>query len=172
MNRVIQALAVVIFALILLSACNGGGTPACPRIGDKAPDFTLPGLDGKNVNLSDFAGKPVIVNTWSTSCIECKKEMPFFQEIAGDYASKGLVILSVNTLDSASTTREFLSQNGYTFTSVLDLKNDLYKIFCCPKSADPNTFFISSDGIIKSVKIGGFVSKEELDSEVSKIISK
>ncbi len=166
------ALPVILTALccaVLLSAC---GTPstACPKIGDRAPDFTLPSTDGKNVNLSDYAGKPVIINTWSTSCIECKREMPYFKEVVDQYGPKGLVFLSVNTQDSANTTRTYLTQNGYNFTTLIDLKTVIYKKFCCPKNADPNTFFIGADGNIKSIKIGSFATKEELVSEVQKIM--
>jgi peroxiredoxin len=153
----------------LLAGC---GTPsqACPKIGDRAPDFTLPGVDGKSISLSSFAGKPVIINTWSVSCIECKREMPYFNNIGKQYGGQGLVILSVNTLDSTGTVKDFLTKNGYSFTTVIDLKNEIYKKFCCPKNADPNTFFIGTDGTIKSIKIGGFASEDDLVTEVKKIV--
>ncbi len=169
MKSYLPAILAIIIAITVLCGC---GTPqqACPKIGDKAPDFTLPGLDGKNISLSSFAGKPVIINTWSTSCIECKREMPYFQEVGKQYGPQGLVILSANTMDSSGTTKDFLIKNGYNFTVVLDLKNDIYKKFCCPKTADPNTFFIGTDGTIKSIKIGGFATKDELVTDVKKII--
>jgi len=169
MKSALHILLTVIFCAVLLAGC---GTPAqsCPKIGDKAPDFTLPGINGKNVSLSDYAGKPVIINTWSTSCIECKKEMPYFKDVAEQFGPKGLVLLSVNTMDSTSTTRDYLSQNGYNFTALIDLKTVIYKKFCCPKNADPNTFFIGTDGTIKSIKIGGFATKDELLNEVNKIM--
>lgn len=160
----------IVISLLLIPLAGCGGTQTCPKIGDRAPDFTLPGIDGKSVSLSDFSGKPVIINTWSISCIECKKEMPYFQEIYNQYAPGGLVFLSVNTLDSTGSARDFLSKNGYTFTVLFDLKNEIYKKFCCPKNADPNTFFIGADGTIKAIKIGGFASKDELANEVNKIM--
>ncbi|MFA5399942.1 MAG: TlpA disulfide reductase family protein [Dehalococcoidia bacterium] len=159
----------VLFCAVLLSGC-GAPAVSCPKIGDKAPDFTLPGIDGINHSLSDYAGKPVVINTWSTSCIECKKEMPYFKEVAEQYAPKGLVLLSINTQDSINTTRNYLNQNGYSFTTLIDLKTVIYQKFCCPKNADPNTFFIGTDGNIKSIKIGSFATQEELVSEVQKIM--
>jgi peroxiredoxin len=157
---------------VLISVLAGCGTPqqACPKIGDRAPDFTLPGLDGKNISLSNFAGKPVVINTWSISCIECKREMPYFNDIGKQYGEQGLVILSVNTMDSSGTIKDFLTKNGYSFTTAIDFKNEIYKKFCCPKTADPNTFFIGTDGTIKSIKIGGFATKDELVTEVKKIL--
>lgn len=164
--------AILAFALIagMLSGCD---TPqaTCPKIGDKAPAFTFIGLDGKDVSLNDFAGKPVIVNTWNLNCIECKHEMPYFQDVYNDYKGKGLVLLSVNTLDGIGTsTKEFIAKNGYTFTVLYDKNQDIYKKFCCPKCADPYTFFIGADGTMKSFKIGGFASKDDLLTEVNKII--
>jgi peroxiredoxin len=162
---------IMAIGLMLIPMANCGTPQACPKIGDKAPDFTLPAIDGTYVSISNFAGKPVIINTWSVSCIECKKEMPYFQEICNQYVPKGLIFLSINTMDSTGTIKEFLSKNGYNFTVLLDLKNDVYKKFCCPKNADPNTFFIGADGVIKSIKIGGFASKDELANEVRKIVT-
>lgn len=156
--------------IIPVSACSTSQT-ACPKIGDQAPEITFIGMDGKNVNLSDYSGKPVILNTWNLSCIECKREMPFFQEIYAQYNAKGLVLLSINTLDGlGSSTKDFLAKNNYTFSVVYDKNQDVYKKFCCAKNADPYTFFIGTDGTIKTIKIGGFVSKDELLNEVTKIL--
>jgi peroxiredoxin len=169
-----RALFLVIFAvaLIIVPAFGcGAAQSTCPKIGDKAPDFTFIGMDGRNVSLSDYSGKPIVVNTWNLNCVECKHEMPYFQEVYNENKAKGLVVLSVNTLDGIGmSTKDFLSKNGYTFTVLYDKNQDIYKKFCCPKCADPYTFFIGADGTMKSFKIGGFTSKEELLTEVNKIL--
>ena len=169
MKSALPIILTALFCAVILAGC-GTMAQSCPKIGDRAPDFTLPGIDGKNVSLSDYAGKPVVINTWSTSCIECKKEMPFFKDVLEQYGPRGLVFLSINTMDSINTTKNYLSQNGYDFTTAIDLKSVIYKQFCCPKNADPNTFFIGADGTIKSIKIGGFATKDELLNEVNKIM--
>jgi peroxiredoxin len=159
-----------VLTVTMLAGCGAPQT-TCPKIGDKAPDFTFVGMDGNNVSLSDFAGKPVIMNTWNLNCVECKREMPFFQEVHSTYSAKGLVVLEINTLDGTGTsTREFLSKNGYTFPVLYDKNQDIYKKFCCAKCADPYTFFIAADGTMRSLKIGGFTSKDELMAEVNKIM--
>jgi peroxiredoxin len=63
--------------------------------GKAAPEFTLKTLEGKKVSLSDYKGKPVLVNFWATWCAPCKIEMPWFEEFQKQYASQGLVILGV-----------------------------------------------------------------------------
>jgi len=165
-------LPILLTALIFAAMLAGCGTPvqSCPKIGDKAFDFTLPGITGKNVSLSDYAGKPVVINTWSTSCIECKKEMPYFKKMVEQYGPKGLVFLSINTSDSIDTTRDYLNKNKYDFITLIDKKWVIYKQFCCPRSLDPNTFFIGTDGTIKLIRPGSFASEDELLSEVQKFM--
>ena len=165
MKSVLPIILTVIFAATLLAGC---GTPvqSCPKIGDRAPDFTLPGIDGKNVSLSDYAGKPIIINTWSTSCIECKREMPYFKKVVQQYGPKGLVFLSINTSDSIDTAKDYLNKNNYDFITLIDKKWVIYKQFCCPRTLDPNTFFIGTDGIIKLIRPGSFATQDELLNEV------
>lgn len=163
---------IIAISLILVPSLGcSSAQAACPKIGDKAPDFTLIDIDGKNVSLRDFSGKPVVINTWNLNCIECKREMPFFQDLYNSYKEKGLILLSINTLDGiGSSTKDFLSSNGYSFTVLYDKNQEIYKKFCCPKSADPYTFFIGTDGTVKSFKIGSFTSNDELLAEVNKIL--
>src|SRR5579859_4392262 len=63
--------------------------------GVMAPDFTLKSLDGKDVKLSDFKGKAVLLNFWATYCQPCKIEMPWFAELNKQYAPQGLQIVGV-----------------------------------------------------------------------------
>ena len=67
-----------------------------------APDFTLQSLDGKTVRLSDFRGKPVVLNFWATWCGPCKIEMPWFVDLQKQYGPAGLQFLGV-AMDDAST---------------------------------------------------------------------
>lgn len=167
-------LPVILATVMLLTAFSGCGTPqqACPKIGDKATDFTLTGADGKSVRLSDLAGKPVIINTWSISCVKCKEEMPYFQDILVKSGQKGIIFISVNTLDSNSDIKGFLSSNGYGFTVYNDIYRKIINTSFCfpasgPSSGDPYTIFIDSNGIIKNIVIGGFASKDDLARAVA-----
>jgi len=161
---------------VFIGVLAGCGTPqqACPKIGDKAPDFTLTTLDGKNISLSSSAGKPVIINTWSISCIRCKEEMPFFQDVIVNSGQKNVVFISVNTMDNTADVKKFLSDNKYTFNVVSDMyRKAVNSAFCFPssgpRSGDPYTIFIDSKGIVKNIVIGGFSNKEELIKAVELI---
>ena len=161
---------------IFISVLAGCGTPqqACPKIGDKAPDFTLTGIDSKSVSLSSFAGKPVVINTWSISCIRCKEEMPFFQDVMVNSGQKNVVFISVNTMDNTADVKKFLSDNKYTFNVVSDMyRKSVNSTFCFPssgpRSGDPYTIFIDSKGLVKNIVIGGFSNKEEVIKAVELI---
>ncbi|MGE7604843.1 TlpA disulfide reductase family protein [Peribacillus sp. NPDC097675] len=119
------------------------------KIGAKAPDFTLETLDGKQVNLSDYKGKKVLLNFWATWCPPCKKEMPDMEKYSKK-SGEDVVILGVN-IDPENDVQAFVDENGITFTIPLDSQsakrpvNELYKVM-----AIPTTYFIDSEGIIRN----------------------
>ncbi len=62
----------------------------------KAADFTLSGVDGKPVTLSDYKGKVVILDFWATWCPPCRDEIPHFNALYKEYKDKGLIILGIS----------------------------------------------------------------------------
>src|SRR4030067_943063 len=97
-------------------------SPASPRQGFAAPDFTLDLLGGGEVTLSDLRGKPVVVNLWASWCLPCRAEMPAIERVYRDYQDLGLVVLGVNTTnqDSEADAAAFVRQNGLTLPIPLD----------------------------------------------------
>src|SRR5246127_5600060 len=63
--------------------------------GKPAPDFTLKDLDGKNVELSQYRGKVVLVNFWATWCDPCRVEIPWLIEMQQKYSAKGFTVLGI-----------------------------------------------------------------------------
>ena len=88
-----------------LTTISGPETSPAPA-GGKAPAFALPATDGTMVRLSDFAGKPVVINFWATYCPPCKAEMPMLQKDVGHSNSHMLLI---NEGESSDTARSFLA---------------------------------------------------------------
>jgi peroxiredoxin len=171
MKSVLPIILTVLFAATLLAGC-GTPAPACPKIGDRAPDFTLSGIDGKNVSLNNFTGKPVVINTWDVACIRCKEEMPFFQKLYDQYAQDRVIFLSIDTgRDSTSSIKDYLKQNNFTFNVLQDYGNKVFKPKYCFVEGNPCTVFIDADGIIKYIKIGSFATKQELDNTVLSLIA-
>ena len=82
----------------------------------QATDFTMTDRDGKEVSLSDYAGKPVIVNFWATWCGPCKEELPYFEEAYEKYGEQ-IQFLMVDLSDGYAETPEnaiaFAEEHGY-----------------------------------------------------------
>src|SRR4030042_2087149 len=109
------ALEEVFPSLILIPRIDTG-----PEIGKRAPDFTLPTVDGQSATLSEFRGKTVLLNFWVSSCLACVDEMPYFQTVFDGQTSEELVILAINCGESSQTVQSAVDGLGLTFTMLLD----------------------------------------------------
>ncbi len=77
------------------SSFNPTGKPRLVK-GVPAPNFTLPGLDGKMVSLNDYKGKVVLLNIWATWCPPCVDEMPSMEKLHQELKSEAFEILAVS----------------------------------------------------------------------------
>ena len=113
----------------------------------KAPDFTVYDRDGNPVSLSDFAGKPVVVNFWASWCPPCKAEMPEFQSLYEEMKEEVHFVM-VNMVDDAKETVEtgsaFIKDAGYTFPVYYDTDYDAAITY--QAASLPMTFFIDEEG--------------------------
>lgn len=112
-----------------------------------APNFTVYDLDGNQVNLTDFFGKPIIVNFWASWCGPCKMEMPDFDEAYKTYNGE-IQFLMVNMTDGARETKElasaFIAESGYSFPVYYD--TDYSAAITYSVSSLPTSYFINEKG--------------------------
>ena len=132
------------------------------EIGKFAPDFTLQTIDGETVTLSDFQGKTVMVNIWLTDCKGCVDEMVHIQAVFDKWSDKELMILAINTTDSAATVKEFVNSQRFTFPILVDPHGQVSRDYC--KFGAPTTFFIDGKGIVKAIQQSAFLSPDEIES--------
>ena len=112
-----------------------------------APDFTVEDADGNTVRLSDFLGKPVVVNFWASWCGPCKSEMPAFQqawETYGDQVVFLLVNLTDNNQETVASAKKFLASTEYTFPVYFDTQ--LSGAMAYGVVGIPATYFIDAQG--------------------------
>ena len=146
--------AVMLFAGIRTARNNRANFPAKGQlIGNLAPDFELPALDGKNLKLSDLRGKAVLLNFWATYCGPCKIEMPWFVELQKEYGPQGFQIVGV-AMDDASLedTAKFAKEMGVNYPILLG-KESVGQSYG-GVSVLPTTFFLDRDGKLIAREFG------------------
>ena len=136
----------------------------------KAPDFTVYDKDENEVKLSDYIGKPIVLNFWASWCGPCKSEMPDFNE---KYQELGedINFLMINMTDGSRETvksaSEFISENGFEFPVFYDTQLDAALTYGAYSL--PVTFFIDADGYVIAQATGA-IDMETLQRGIDMII--
>lgn len=137
-------------------------------LGKPAPAFVVTTLDGKEVSLDDYKGKPLIVNFWATWCGNCKLEMPWLAQLRERYEPQGFEVLGILTDDAP---REKIT----AITRKYSVKYPI--LMCNHKTAQaygglpdlPESFFIDSRGKVIA-EMSGADSKEEIERDIRKTL--
>lgn len=158
------ALLIILTSVLLINGC----AEKLARVGELAPDFQLKDLDGQAVALSEFRGKPLLLNFWATWCPPCRAEMPYIQQVYDEWSDKGLVVFAINIGESSAKVKEFMQISGLSFPVLLDTDENIANIYTTGDI--PTSIFIDGDGIIQDKIIGAFPSKAAIEENLSKII--
>lgn len=135
-----------------------------------APDFTVCDKDGNEVHLSDYIGKPVVLNFWASWCGPCKMELPDFQEKYLEHGEE-VQFLMINLTDGARETMDgaaaFVSEQGYTFPVFYDTKSSASAAY--GTYSIPVTYFIDSEGYAVGRAVGA-IDGETLQRGIAMIM--
>lgn len=138
-----------------------------------APQFTLTDLDGKQVSLSDFKGKTVMIDFWATWCGPCIASFPGLQQTVNKYADdKDVKFLFINSWERVENKKQnaadFMKKNNYTFHVLMDEDNKVITDF--KVSGIPTKFIIDKEQNIRFISIGFEGTPEGLVEELSAMI--
>ena len=137
-------------------------------VGDRLPNFTLPSLDGRCVQLSDFRGRPLVINFWASWCNPCRDEFPLLAEARDRHEDDGLEILGITHDDIVSDSRRFADEQDAAWPLLVDEGNTVADVFRIGQI--PQSFFIDADGRVRG-HLFGFTTARELEAQVRRALA-
>jgi peroxiredoxin len=161
-RRGVKATALIVLILIIVAAVLliqgkdsifGPAPPARLHRGSPAPDITLPGLDGRTVNLKEYRGKVVFLNIWATWCPTCREEMPSMEKLSQELKGEAFEILAVSVDKAgAKAVAPFMKAHNLSFRVLLDPEGQIARPYGV--TGVPESFIINKEGIIEKIVIG------------------
>jgi thiol-disulfide isomerase/thioredoxin len=138
--------------------------------GKVAPGFTLTDLDGKKVSLSDFKGRPVLVNFWATWCGPCKVEMPWFEQFQKQYAAQGFEILGLT--DDVDVGKDTITKVAHRIGVSYPILLTDGKVQTAYGGLDvlPMSFYVDRNGVVVE-ETAGLGSKDEIEAHIKRTIA-
>jgi len=124
-------------------------------------EIRLKDLNGRPVSISDFRGKIVFLNFWTTWCFACRIEMPDMEKLHQKFKNDDFAMVSINLQESASQVEHFFKDFELTFTALLDSDGAVGAHFMI--NAIPTTFILDKKGII----IGKVLGPREWNSKAA-----
>jgi thiol-disulfide isomerase/thioredoxin len=131
------------------------------------PKVSLKTLDGKSVSLSDYKGKVVFLNFWTTWCGYCKHEMPSMEKLYKKFKEKGFIVVAVDVRESAEKVKAFWDRYELTFPAVLDPTGMAAMAFGL--RGYPGSFFIDRNGNVVGSAPG---ARDWFSEEAQAIVSR
>lgn len=131
-----------------------------PIVGVAPPEFSATTVTGEAFRLADLAGRPIWLTFGATWCSQCRAEAPDLQATWKRYAPAGLAVVSIWIEEGDADVRDYAARVGLDFTMIADPSTALasrYRIYGLPTH-----FFISPDGTIQEIRLGG-LRAEEMD---------
>ncbi|MCZ6676580.1 MAG: redoxin domain-containing protein [Candidatus Poribacteria bacterium] len=126
--------------------------PSSSLLGQPAPGFTLPDLEGNPVSLSDFKGKVVILDFWATWCGPCVVEIPHFIRFQEEFGKKGFTMLGISTDDGVNVVKKFVEEYQVNYPNLMADGN--VKALYGGVRSIPTTFVLDRDGVIQRHYVG------------------
>lgn len=136
-----------------------------PQLGHPAPDFRLPDMSGRTRALSDYRGKPLLLNFWASWCPPCRAEMPDLQrfyQLHGDQIN----LLGVNWGEPQAAVLVFLEKLKISYPNLLDQGGTTFVKY--QLTGVPTSFFIDAQGVIRGISVGP-MSTEQIEAGFAKL---
>ena len=143
---------VVVLVLLLASTAHAEQTLTAIPAGTSAPDFVLQDTEGRTHRLSDYRGKPVIINFWTTWCPPCREEIPSMNRAWHLLEEDGIALLAINMGEDEDTIFIFSADYPADFPMLMDREGKVIAEW--PVKGLPTTYVVAPDGTLAYRAIG------------------
>ena len=170
---------VVVLSLLTLSVAGSpaslatfaeAGAGACDAKGKPAKlNFTFKDANNKNVSLSDFKGKVILLDFWATWCVPCKAEIPGFIDLQARYGAAGLQILGLSVDDPVAKLKPYVAEMKMNYPVLQALGHDEVLDAFAPIASIPTSVVIGRDGKI-CTKHTGIAPMDVFEKEIKSLL--
>ena len=153
--------------LVATTTLTSAKTPGEVEVGGTLREATMQGLSGPSRKLSEFRGKPLLINVWASWCGPCQQEMGSLERLARSKGGKQFIVIGISTDDYPEAAQAFLKRYRTSFSHFIDNRLLLENML----GADhlPLTLLVDAQGHV----LGKYVGAKEWDSpEALKIVGK
>ena len=141
------ALSAPLLLAALLAVPAHAVTPSGP-----APQFQLPSMAGKDVNLAQYKGQVVMINFWASWCGPCRTEMPILEKLSAKYKPMGFAMIGVNVEPDSKVAADWLKVTPVTFPILFDTKSEVSKLYSV--ASMPSTVIVDRKGNLRWKHVG------------------
>ncbi|QQG45128.1 MAG: TlpA family protein disulfide reductase [Candidatus Sungiibacteriota bacterium] len=145
---------IIFLVVVILAAAGLAGlflvqrgviNPPSPQTNKAAPEFSFNDYNGKEVKLSDFRGKPILVNAWAAWCPFCREELSDFAKVKEEFGGK-FEVIAIDRAEPLEVAKRYSDQLGVTekFVFLLDPADSFYQSI--GGFSMPETIFVDKDG--------------------------
>jgi peroxiredoxin len=146
---------------------SAAGCPAAPKPANL--EFTLKDMYGRDVKLSDYRGKVVLLNFWATWCQPCLAEMPGFVQLQAKYKQQGLEVVGVSVSDAREDLPPFARTHEINYTLLVGQDHDELMNAYDAAAAIPVSVIIGRNGTICDRHMG-IVDLEQIEREIKALL--
>ena len=134
----------------------------------KVPQLSLKDINGRQIRLSKYRGKVVLINFWATWCPPCRAEIPDLVRLQRDYRGHGLRVIGVTyPPQKLSEVREFVRETRINYPVALGTKAT--KLRFTSNESMPMTIVIGRDGTVQDI-IEGILLPEEIEQKIKPLL--
>jgi thiol-disulfide isomerase/thioredoxin len=132
--------------------------------------FVLDNMSGAKVDVSTFAGKPVVINLWATWCGPCRLEMPQLQELSAKFRDRGLTIIGVSVSDTPEDVRKVAEEFKITYPMLVGVGHEDFFEALGYQDTLPLSILIRADGTIAG-RVTGLMTTRDWERRLEALVS-